>query len=70
MPQGLVQEVHVSHDSGFRRKSHVVARSHKQRTHRDHASRVFEDRMREQQKARERSVRAEKPAEDEEESEA
>lgn len=53
---GPFQEVGLSHDSGFRRKEHDVSSSHKQRAHRDHASKVFEERIRQQQKARERTL--------------
>ena len=54
MRSGLVREVQVSHDAGFRRRNRDVSKAHTQRGHRDHASKVFEDRMRDQQEARER----------------
>lgn len=64
------QEVGLSHDSGFRRKNHDVSSAHKQRGHRDQASRAFEERIRQQQRARERLQQTSEVEEAEEDAEA
>ncbi len=51
----------MSHDSGFRRKSHDRSTAHRQRKHRDHASRFFEQK-RSRRQLRSRTEQEETPA--------